>query len=342
MTLHRDYWPTQKWQTIAPEVAGFDPDRLSMMDDVIKSRYTNMNGILIVRHGYVVHEKYFRRKNATSVFHVASVTKSVLSALIGIAIDQGHIRSVDERVLDFFPEYTFDFTEKRKYEVTLRHLLTMTVPYPFKNWHEPLDRMRRQSNWAGYAIGMMGQGGRLGTFKYSTAGSHLLSTVITRATGVSAREYANANLFQPIGMAVIPDNEQQAYDMEDVFGRRVKGWVHDPKGNSTGGWGLTLTLRDMARFGYLYVNNGMWNDRIIVPETWVAQSTEHNKNEYGYLWWVRTVGGYSAFAAVGDGGNMICCIPEKDMVIAIASQTIRRYRDRWALIEQHILPAMLQ
>lgn len=193
--MQRDYWPTREWKIIAPEVAGFAPDKLAMMDGVIKSQYTNMNGIMIVRGGYVVHEKYFRRKNAASVFNVASVTKSVTSALIGIAIKQGHIKSVDKRVLDFFPEYTFNFTEKRKYDVTLRHLLTMTVPYPFKNWHEPLDKIRRQSNWAGYAIGMMGQGGRLGTFKYSTAGTHLLSAVITRATGMCAREYANDNLF---------------------------------------------------------------------------------------------------------------------------------------------------
>lgn len=340
--MQRAYWPTREWQAIAPESAGFAPDKLALMDSAIQSQYTNMNGIIIVRNGYVVHEKYFRRKNPVSVFNVASVTKSVISALIGIAIEQGYIKSVDERVLDFFPEYTFDFTEKRKYDVTLRHLLTMTVPYPFKNWHEPLDKIRRQSNWAGYAISIMGQGGRLGTFKYSTAGTHLLSAVITRATGKCAREYANDNLFRPVGMAVIPDNEQQTNEMEDVFGRRVKGWVHDPKGNSAGGWGLTLTLRDMARFGYLYLNKGIWDGEQVLPETWIADTTAMNKNGYGYMWWLRSVGGYFAYAAMGSGGNMICCIPEKDLVVTIASQIIRRPRDRWTLIEKQILPAIVK
>ena len=270
------------------------------------------------------------------------MTKSVTSALIGIAIEQGHIKSIDERLLNFFPEYTFNFTEKRKYDITLRHFLTMTVPYPFKDWHEPLYKLPRQSNWVRYGIGMMGQGGRLGTFKYSTIGAHLLSAVITRTTGKCAREYANVNLFRPIGMAEIPDNELQTYDLEDTFGRRMKGWVHDQQGNSTGGWGLTLTLRDMARFGYLYLNKGNWDNKQIISSTWIADTTAMNKNSYGYMWWLRSVGGYFAYAATGHGGNMICCIPEKDIVISIASQMIPRHRDRWRLIETHILPAMIE
>ncbi len=338
----REYWPTAEWREADPKNVDIDADKLALLNTAIQTQYTNLNGIIIVKNGYLALEKYYRRKNAMTVHSVASVTKSVTSALVGIAIGQGYIKSVDERVLDFFPEYTFAFTEKRKYDVSLRHLLTMTAPYPFKNWREPLDKMRRQSNWVGYAIVMLGQGGRLGTFKYSTAGAHLLSAVITRATGKCAREYANENLFRPLGMAEIPDNELQTYELEDVFGRRVKGWVHDPKGNSAGGWGLTLTLRDMARFGYLYLNDGFWNNKQILPETWVADTTAINSNGYGYMWWLRSVGGHFAYAAMGDGGNMICCIPEKDLVIAIASQIIRRPRDRWTLIERVILPAIAE
>lgn len=342
IAMQRDYWPTLDWQTATPESVGMASEKLALLDTAIQDQYANVNGIIIVKNGHIAHEKYFRRKNAATMHNVASVTKSVTSSLVGIAIKQGYIKSVDERVLDFVPEYTFDFTEKRKYDVTLRHLLTMTAPYPFRNWHEPLDKMRRQSSWTGYAIGMIGQGGRLGTFKYSTAGAHLLSSIITRVTGKCAREYANENLFGHIGMAEIPYNELQTNELEDVFGRRVKGWVHDPKGNSAGGWGLTLTLRDMARFGYLYLNNGTWDNKQILPKTWVSESTAINKNGYGYLWWLRSVNGYSAYSAMGDGGNMICCIPEKDLVIAIASQIIRRPRDRWTLIEKQIFPAIIR
>ena len=340
--MKRDYWPTEQWQAKTPETAGMASENLSLLNNMIRSQYSNLNGIIIVRKGYVVFENYFRRKNYASTYNVASVTKSITSALVGIAVQKGYIESVDERVLDFFPEYDIDFTEKLKHEITLRHLLTMTAPYPFRRWHEPLDRMRRQSDWVSYALDMLGQGGRLGTFKYSTAGVHLLSAVITRATGKCAREFANEHLFQPIGMAAIPDNKLQTYDLEDVFGRRVKGWVHDPDGNSAGGWGLTLTLRDMARFGYLYLNNGVWDGKQIVPETWIDESTSMNKNKYGYLWWLRQENGILSYAAMGDGGNMICCIPEKDMVIAIASQIKRRPRDRWTLVKKHILPAIVE
>ena len=338
--MRRDYWPTEQWKAIPSEIVGMNSGKLLSLSTEINSHYRNMNGIIIVRKGYVVYENYFRRKNNASTYNVASVTKSITSALVGIAIQKGYIESVDERVVDFFPEYAVGPIDKRKQKITLRHLLTMTAPYPFKNWHEPLDRMRRQSDWVMYALDLLGQGGRIGTFKYSTAGAHLLSAVISSTTGKCAREFANENLFQPIGMAKIPDNNMQTYDLEAVFGRRVQGWVHDPSGNSTGGWGLTLTLRDMARFGYLYLNNGLWDGKQIVSDSWIAESTSMNKNKYGYLWWLRQTDGVFSYAAVGDGGNMICCIPEKDMVIAIASHIIRRPRDRWDLIEKHILPAI--
>lgn len=226
---------------------------LSPIDALVQSQYKNINGLIIVQHGVVHHERYYRRKSPASKYNVASVTKSIISALVGIAIDKGFIKNIDAKVLYFFPEYTCTVVDRCKQEISLRHLLTMTAPYPFKNWREPLDKMRRQPDWVLYALDMMGKGGRIGTFKYSTAGAHLLSGVITRATGKNAREFANEYLFRPAGMEEIFDNTTQLYELEDVFGRRVKGWVHDPQGNSTGGWGLTLSLRDMARFGLLYL-----------------------------------------------------------------------------------------
>ncbi len=340
--MKRDYWPTLQWKEAVPEAVGMSSVKLSLLNVIIQSGYDNLNGIIVIRKGCVVWEKYYHRKNAKSMHNVASVAKSIISALIGIAIQKGCIKNVDEKVLSFFPEYNFDFTQKQKLGVTLRHLLTMTAPFSFRNWHEPLNKMRQQSNWARYCIGMLGQGGRIGTFKYSTAGTHLLSAVITRATSKCAREFANEYLFCPIGMPEIKANDSQAYELEDVFGRRVHGWIHDPNGHSAGGFGLTLTLRDMARFGYLYLNMGEWDGKQIVPDAWVTESTAKNANMYGYLWWLRTVKGFDAYAAMGDGGNMICCIPEKDLVIAIASRITRHCRNRWPLIENIILPAVLE
>lgn len=338
--MQRDYWPTTEWQTALPDTVGMDSGRLIPIDAVIRSQYENLNGIIIVRKGYIVHEKYYHRKTPADTHNVASVTKSITSALIGIAIDKGYIKNADTQVLDYFPEYVCDTSDKRKQEITIRHLLTMTAPYPFANWHEPLDRMRRQSDWVRYALDMLGQGGRIGTFKYSTAGAHLLSAILTRTTGKCASDFANGTLFKPIGMKEIPYDDKQSCDFENVFGKGVKGWIHDPNGNSVGGMGLALTLRDMARFGFLYLNEGVWNGRQIISKAWINESISMNKNKYGYLWWLRQDSDTFAYMAMGSGGNVICCIPEKDLVIAIASRIISRPRDRWPLIEKHILPAV--
>jgi CubicO group peptidase (beta-lactamase class C family) len=338
--MQRAYWPTTQWQTALPEEAGVDANRLSLIDNVIQSQHRNVYGVIVIRKGYVVFEKYYQRKQVNDAYNVASITKSLTSALIGIAIDAGYILSVDEPVLGFFPEYMDKSNGIQKREVTIKHLLTMTAPYPFPNWREPLDRMRIQSDWVQYALDMMGQGGRIGTFKYSTAGAHLLSAILTRTTGKCAREFANEYLFKKIGIKKIPENPDQGFGLDDIFGRRVEGWIKDPNGHSTGGWGLTLTLRDMARFGYLYLNDGVWDREPIISKKWIDESTRIHKGNYGYMWWLHQTDDLFAYMATGSGGNVICCVPDKDLLIAISSKVISGHRDRWPLIERYILPAV--
>lgn len=340
--MKRYYWPTAEWQAADPATLGMDAEKLSVLDPLIKSEYSNINGIVVVRNGAIAYERYYNGYGPDDAHHVASVTKSIISALIGIAIDTGAIKHIDRKVLDFFPEYVPNAAEWQKREITIRHLLTMTAPYPFEAWQEPLDKMCMQPDWAKYTLDMLGQQGTIGTFKYSTAGAHLLSTIISRTTGKSAREFANERLFKPIGMKVIPDNKMKSFGFEDLFGKNVKGWVEDPNGNSTGGWGLTLVPRDMARFGLLYVNRGVWDNHQIISETWMNESTAMNPNKYGYLWWLHEENGSFAYLAMGDGGNVICCIPEKDLVIAIASELMMNPRDRWTLIQECIVPAVTE
>ncbi len=338
--MNRDYWPTTEWRSATPETMGMDSAILKGLDSVIKSQYRNLLGILIVRKGYVVFEKYFHHSTPKQAHNVASVTKSITSALVGIAINGGYIRSVDEKVLDFFPEYDPGVEGGLKHEITLRHLLTMTAPYPFPIFHEPLDRLRRQPDWVRFSLDMLGKGGRPGSFKYSTAGVHLLSAILTRTTGQCARAFANEHLFRPTGMREIPHIEKQSFEFKDIFGPDVSGWLHDPDGNTSGGFGLTLTIQDMARFGFLYINKGQWDGRQVVSRAWIEESTAMNKNKYGYLWWLGDEDGVFAFLAKGDGGNMICCVPEKDLVVATASTIVRKPRDRWELVKNYILSAV--
>ncbi|MFC9539720.1 serine hydrolase domain-containing protein [Lysinibacillus sp. NPDC056959] len=331
---------TINWHTVKAESIYMNNEKLSKLEHTIKSDYNNINGIVIIRNGNLAYEKYFNGKSPDDCHHVASVTKSVLSALIGIAIDKGYIKSVEEKVIDFFPKYISD-ANKQKQQITIRHLLTMTVPYPYEDWHEPLDILCQQQDWIKYTLDIIGEKGELGAFKYSTAGAHLLSAILTKSTGKSARAFANEHLFKPLGMKEIPNNKMNAYGFDDLFGKNVKGWVHDPNGQSTGGWGLTLTTRDMARFGYLYLNNGVWDNKRVLSETWIRDSKEMNSNNYGYLWWLRQEDGLSTYSAIGDGGNMICCIPKMNMVVAISSEFIVNPRDRWPLIKEYIIPAVL-
>lgn len=343
--MQRDYWPTKEWQAADPKALRMDSEKLFNLESTIKSEYGNINGIVVVRNGYIAYERYSNGYGPDDAHHMTSVTKSVISALIGIAIEAGYIKNVAQKVVDFFPEYYSDASavahDNQKREISIYHLLTMTAPYPFEDWHEPFDKLCMQPDWVKYILDMLGQKGNIGTFKYSTAGAHLLSTIITRSTGKNAREFANERLFKPIGMKEVPDHEMKAFGFEDLFGKNMKGWVKDPDGNSTGGWGLKLNPRDMARFGFLYLNHGIWDNNQIIPRTWIDESTAMNLNNYGYLWWLREEDGVFAYLALGDGGNVICCIPEKDLVVAIASEFIINPRDRWKLISECIIPAVV-
>ncbi|MDA1854538.1 serine hydrolase [Bacillus cereus group sp. BfR-BA-01358] len=305
------------------------------LDQIIKEEYKNMNGMLVVQKGNIIFEKYYNDYGPNDTFHVASVTKTIISALIGICIDKGYIKSVDQRVIEFFPEYNCNSPE-----ITVRHLLTMTAPYPFVDWQEPLEELCTQQDWIQYTLDRIGKGGNIGAFKYSSAGAHVLSAIITSVTGKSAREFANEQLFQPLGMREIPNYNMKAFGFDDLFGKDVKGWVHDPNGISTGGWGLTLTVKDMAKFGQMYLNEGIHNGKQILSKSWIKESTEMNTNQYGYLWWLREEDGIFSYCAMGDGGNMICCIPEKELVVVIASEAMPNARDRWELIVKYILPCI--
>ncbi|MBJ8110550.1 serine hydrolase [Bacillus cereus group sp. N6] len=303
------------------------------LECIIKEEYKNSNGMLVVQKGNVIFENYYNGHGPNDAFHIASVTKTIISALIGICIDKGYIKNVDQKIIEFFPDYNCNSSE-----ITVRHLLTMTAPYPYADWQEPLEELCTQEDWVQYTLNRMGNGGEIGSFKYSSAGAHVLSAIITSATGKGAREFANEYLFQPLGMREIPNYNMKAFGFDDLFGKDVKGWVHDPNGISIGGWGLTLTVKDMAKFGQLYLNEGIHNGKQILSKSLIKESTTMNQNQYGYLWWLREEDGIFSYCAMGDGGNVVCCVPEKELVVAIASEVIPNAGDRWELIKECIFP----
>ena len=345
--IEGDYWPTEDWRKAEPELMGLDKGVISALDEKITGKYKNLKGIVVVRKKHIVFERYYQGCTSQEAQNVASVTKSVISALVGIAIDQGYLESAEQSVLDFFPEYQAGSGDIRKQAVTLKQVLNMTAPFAFswKNMDsrpfEPLDRLRRQRDWSKYILDLMGSSSQSGQFQYSTPGAHLLSAVISRATGRSAREFANEFLFGPLGMQTIPDREMRSYKLEDIFGKNVQGWIKDPQGYNTGGWGLTLSPRDMARLGLLYLNGGVWEGRQVISENWIRESTAPNENDYGYLWWLWEKAGVKIFTALGYGGNMICCIPETDLVVVTTADLVSNAPESLTLVEKCILPAVV-
>jgi CubicO group peptidase (beta-lactamase class C family) len=335
------YWPAQDWQTADLATAGMDMARLSELEHEIRMRFSSINGFIILRGGYLVLERYYNGFDETDTHQVFSVTKSFTSALIGMAIDKGYIRSVDQKVLDFFPEYAS--RDALKQQITIKSLLTMTSGFMWRTgargFEYMMTRLWRASNWVAFILDLPMRERMVGRFQYNSANSHLLSAIITRATGKCVCEFANEHLFRPMGIAERQPDAQNALDERDVSQNETVVWPSDPQGHSFGGWGLALTPREMARFGLLYLRGGEWDGKQIVPRRWVDESTTPHTPGYGYQWWLRDVRDTFTYSAVGRGGHHIFCVPEKDLVVAIASEPGGRWRDRWPLMEDFVIPA---
>ncbi|MEN6595658.1 MAG: serine hydrolase [Clostridiaceae bacterium] len=317
--------------------------QIAALERTIACRYGNIAGLIVLRDGEKQYEHYFQGFDAESAFHVFSVTKSVLSVLIGIAVDRVYIQSVDQKVLGFFPDYTPKRGEQTAQRVTIRDMLTMTTPFKYKS--APYTKYFSSESWVKSALDLLGGKGEIGAFRYTPLiGPDILSGILTSATGQSALEFAYDNLFCPLGIdvtqkVVFQSKEEQLSIMKD---RHVSGWVADPQGINTAGWGLFLTPADMAKIGRLYQNHGTWDGRQIVSAGWIAESTrEHSRCvqwgnlAYGYLWWIIDA---ESFAALGDGGNVIYINTKKDLVIAIASLFKPNAADRIELIKNVIEP----
>ena len=337
-------WPRQDWRLADPESLGMRAETLSMLEREIQVRYRSINAFLIVKNGRLVFEHYYNGFCEDDRHLVASVTKSFISALIGIAIDQGYLQGVQQKALDFFPEYTSGLSDPLKQQITIHHLLTMTAGFQWRtgshNNEYYLDRLRRSRDWVAFVLNLPVRERSVGTFQYNSGVSHLLSAILTRSTGKCARDFAAENLFRPIGIEPPAGVVRQRFDQEDVFRNKTGGWPQDPRGNNTGGWGLFLKPKDLARFGYLYLRCGLWENRQIVPQEWVQESITPHTPEYGYQWWLRDINGVFVYSAIGHGGQHIFCIPEKELVVVAASQLGNRWRDRWPLLEKFVLPAL--
>lgn len=327
-------WPSEKWSISTPEDQGLDSKVLDSADKRIKENYPNIYSLLVVRHGYLVYEKYYQGMDQDSANPVFSVTKSIISALTGIGLKENIISNIDDEVDDYLPEY-FLKDDDKKSKIKIRDVLTMTgglesIDNDYRSYFSSPD-------WMDYAIRkpLIDKPGE--KFVYNTGLTQLLSGVITKTSKQDTFSFSEKYLFNEIGIS-------------------ADRWDKDSMGYYGGGTGLQLTPRDMAKFGYLYLNKGLWDGKQIIPREWVEESTKKQVSvelglDYGYLFWIQNMVDeihnkeYFTYRADGAGGQKVIVIPDLDMVVVITANLQSSSKDKTdtqELIPAYVIPAVKQ
>ena len=288
------------WKESSPQAQGLDRERVAALPAKLKAEVPRLKGLVVVRNNELIFEFYREGYGPDDLHNVASVTKSLISALIGIAMEEGRIKSLDQKAVALLPPTMLPPGDSRFQDVTVRHLLTMTSGLRRDargGWSRAATIVKRPMAAVAGAV-----------FDYDGAPSHLLSVILTERTGVSAAGYAEKKLFRPLGIA--------RYN-----------WFSDDDGYSYGSHDSYLSVRDMAKFGQLYLQGGVWDGRQIVPAAYVAESVRKQvaanwtgAAEYGYLWWpTHSMADTPAYSAVGFGGQFIFVVPQQGLVVAAVS-----------------------
>ncbi len=309
---------------------------------------SNICQIYMIKDGNTGYDDCWHGFKTLDAMNVNSVTKGVMALLAGIALDKGFIKSVDQKVMDFFPDYTVKRGEKTIYDVTIRHLLTMTAPYKGKS--EPWKKVCTSEDFTFailYYLG--GRKGIIGEFRYATLGIQILAGIIERAAGVKCIDFANKNLFEPLGLPErILHGDSSKEDQFDFFmnkSPRKYEWYADPQGSVTAGWGLCMSAKDMAVIGALILDGGTYKGKRIISEEYLKDMlTPHLKlgeqfgfMYYGYLWY-KPYDNREVYAAIGDSGNIIYVNKEKNVSVGMTGTFKPRIFDRVEFIEQKVLP----
>ena len=354
----RDYWPTAGWRTAPPKAEGMDPAVLATIAGNVSSLYPQVRSVLVVRHGYLVYERYWHGFDAADGQELQSITKSVISALVGIALAERHLTSLDQTVAQLLAAHLPSDADPRWGQVTVRQLLTMTGGLAGDDQSAGGDerlsrRLFRSRDWLREILGRHLAATPGTTFAYSNATSHLLSVIVATVTGQSTLAFARARLFGPLGihsdhvfqpLAVKPPTPAQV----KAYQQAAVAWPRDPQGYQFGFGETKLPARDLAKLGYLYLNGGHWESAQVIPADYVHASTQPHSNlpgfgpgeGYGYQWWTAIVDRHPSFAAVGIGGQRLLVIPDLDLVVVITSDATQHREDAQGLVSQSIIPAV--
>ena len=272
-----------------------DGNSLDKLHNTINHLYPNVYSLIILKDNDIVFEKYYRNALKDDVRNVASVAKSIVSAIMGIAIQQGVIKSERERVLDFFPGYLHVDSDPNILRIRIKNILTMTSGLYYLRLagdSQPVYARRKSSDdWIKYMLDLPVKHPDMKTFCYSNFDADLCAAVIHKAIKTDLHDYANEYLFSRIGIDV-------KWNYDDPLGLIPVD--------------MCLTTRDMAKFGQLYLQNGCWMGQQVINKEWIEKSRKNYGNNYGYLWWIDE----DTYFASGGGGSLIWIIPKEGIVVA--------------------------
>lgn len=322
-----------------------------MEESICAGKFNRITSVLVARHGRLVYEKYFDESTVDTLRNTRSATKTITGMLVGIAIDRGFLEGVDVPVMSFFPDKRpVENADPRKEELTVEDLLTMSSILEcddsnrFSRGNE--ERMYLVEDWIKFTLDLPVKGypswtpkpkdspyGR--SFSYCTAGAGVLAGVLERATGMTVVEFAEKNLFTPLGIT-------------------EADWQFTSLGLAFTGGGLSLRSRDLLKLGQLYADDGTWKGTRVISENWVNASTQPHvrideETEYGYLWWLRTFESgkkdFPSFYMAGNGGNKICIFPKDDSVVVITSTNYNSpdmHKQTDEILSEYILLSFIQ
>jgi CubicO group peptidase (beta-lactamase class C family) len=288
-----------------------------------------IHSLLVSWRGSLILERYYNGRRAASLDNVKSASKSVISALVGIAIDRGGIKSVRQPIADYFPSLRAPKVDARKQQITIEDLLTMRSGLQSTS-NRYYGAWVQSGNWVQYALNqpMLAEPGT--DMDYSTGSTHILSAILTKATGKSTWQFAQEALAKPLGFSLAQ-------------------WPRDPQGIYFGGNDMLMTPRQMTAFGELYLNRGLVGGRQVVPAAWVDASfvargrSRWSDQFYGYGWWARELAGQDVRYAWGFGGQYIFVVPKLDLVVVTTSSSAvdesrrRHRRTVFDIVEQLVI-----
>jgi CubicO group peptidase (beta-lactamase class C family) len=320
-----DYTPFQgdDWKISTPETQGLDPLLVAKLYHEA-AKLETIYSLLVVQNGYLIAEEYYNEGSIDQLSRRASVTKSYISAMAGIALEEEYLSSVDQKMLDFFPEVIDRIKDPRKTHITIRQMLQMRAGYP---WEET-DPALWDALWSGDYIHLIADFPLIsdpGTeFHYSNLTAHWLGIIVARACGTDLKSFGQEHLFGPLGA-------------------KIGQWNQDINGYYIGGGDIEFTARDMAKFGLLYLNDGEYNGNQIVPAEWVHDSLQTYTEDawtirigphirdmgYGYMWWSARSGDHHYNFAWGHGGQLIVLLKEFDMVIVVTADPFYGKDTHW-------------